>query len=141
MAKIAVKEVGKPLQTVDSTKKYRTNSAKEYIGKDNLVQFVRLNNNDTLFIGVDEDGLLKELPVNFLLSTSNPYFPIQKIVGAVVFVRTKPISGYFSIEDYEIEDLTEEDIGIIEELLSDKVQKTLSLHFFDINRTMIIQKW
>lgn len=141
MAKVAVKEIGKPLRIVESFLRYRTDSTKEYIGKENLVQFIRINNSGTLVLGVDENGLLRELPCNFLLSTSNPYFPIQKIVGTAVFVRTKPVNGYIGeIEDFEIEDLTDDDIEIITDLLSYKVQKTLSLQFCDCKRTMIIHK-
>lgn len=137
MSKIAVKEVGKPIWFNNSDKNYRTDSSKEYIGKRSTVQFISLNNNRTLFIGVDEDGLLKELPVNFLLPTPNPYFPIQKIVGTAVFVKTKPLDEYFGeTEDFEIEDLTDEDIEIIKQLLSDEVQKTLELQFCDCKRTI-----
>ena len=40
--KIAIKEVGKDLRIVETDKKYRTECAKEYTGKDHYVDFVQL---------------------------------------------------------------------------------------------------
>lgn len=48
MAKIEVKEIGKLLQLIDSLNKYRSDSTKEYIGEENLIQLVCLNNNRTV---------------------------------------------------------------------------------------------
>lgn len=76
--KIAVKEVGKELQIVETSQKYRTDCAKEYTGKEDRAEYVKLNNNGTLVIAVNENGLLHEMPTNFLLATTNPKYPIQK---------------------------------------------------------------
>jgi len=77
--KIAVKEVGKPLQLVTSEERYRTDCARKVLKDDTTVQFVRLNEKGTLFMGIDEDGLGRNLPLNFLISMCSPINPIQKM--------------------------------------------------------------
>lgn len=127
--KIAVKEVGKELQIVETSQKYRTGCAKEYTGKEDRAEYVKLNNNGTLVIAVNENGLLHEMPTNFLLATTNPKYPIQKIVGTVAFIRTKYVNPWAT--EIEVEDLTFEDIQLITDILSDEHQSYLQENFTD----------
>lgn len=136
--RIAVKEVGKELAIVDTEERYRTDCAKKFIGRESTVEFVKINGNGTFSLGVNEDGLALDLPINFLLGMNNPYFPIQKMVGTVVFVRCKYANPYLEkIWDYEVEDLTDEDIECINLLLGEEYQSALAKKFKDYgNRAM-----
>lgn len=137
--KIAVKEAGKELCIIETAEIYQRNCVKEHIGKGNYPEFVRLDELGTLSLGVSDDGLLRNLPFNFYVSCKNPYFPVQKMVGTAVFVRTKfPNVHEEEIFDYEVMDLTEEDIALIQELLSEKTQKELHEHFILTDRKMPI---
>lgn len=93
---------------------------------------VALNRNRTFWMLVDEDGLSKRLPRNFLLSTENGYFPVQKIVGTAVFVKSK-FADIFNdlIYDYEVDDLDESYQQAIRSILSDDVQQMLDKKFED----------
>ena len=112
--KIMVKEVGKPLAVVDTKEKYFGDCVRSYLGKDITVERVYLDGMEFM-MGVDEDGLVKQLPLNFLMSMQNPIYPVQYIVGTVVFARCKPCNPYEEeIWDFEVTDVTEEDIKRIE---------------------------
>ena len=87
---------------------------------------------------MNEDGLAMELPVNFLLSTTSAHFPIQKMVGTVVFIRTKPVNGWGEIYDYEVDDLTDEDIARIEHILSSLIQSRLRRQFRDYGKGAMV---
>ena len=91
--KIMVKEVGKPLAVVDTKEKYFGDCVRSYLGKDITVERVYLDGMEFM-MGVDEDGLVKQLPLNFLMSMQNPIYPVQYIVGTVVFARCKPCNPY-----------------------------------------------
>lgn len=125
--KIMVKEVGKPLAVVDTKEKYFGDCVRSYLGKDITVERVYLDGMEFM-MGVDEDGLVKQLPLNFLMSMQNPIYPVQYIVGTVVFARCKPCNPYEEeIWDFEVTDVTEEDIKRIEGYLNDYYQSTLRL--------------
>lgn len=125
--KIMVKEVGKDLAVVDTKEKYFDDCVRSYLGKDITVERVYLDGMEFI-MGVDEDGLMKQLPLNFLMSMQNPVYPVQYIVGTVVFARCKPCNPYEEeIWDFEVADVTEEDIKQIEGYLSDYYQSALRL--------------
>lgn len=125
--KIMVKEVGKPLAVVDTKEKYFGDCVRSYLGKDITVERVYLDGTEFM-MGVDEDGLMKQLPLNFLMSMQNPIYPVQYIVGTVVFARCKPCNPYEEeIWDFEVTDVTEEDIKRIEGYLNDYYQSALRL--------------
>lgn len=125
--KIMVKEVGKPLVVVDTKEKYFGDCVRSYLGKDITVERVYLDGTEFM-MGVDEDGLMKQLPLNFLMSIQNPIYPVQYIVGTVVFARCKPCNPYEEeIWDFEVTDVTEEDIKCIEGYLNDYYQSALRL--------------
>lgn len=131
--KIVVKEVNKNHVVTHTDKVYRSECVKQFIGTDKIAEFVPITN-DGLFIGVDEEGLVYDLPVNFLIETNSPYFPIEKMVGTVVFVRIKPIESSGEIYDYEVGDLTKKDIAIIDMILSDGYQAFLKKNFVDYGK-------
>ena len=125
--KIMVKEVGKPLAVVDTKEKYFGDCVRSYLGKDITVERVYLDGMEFM-MGVDEDRLVKQLPLNFLMSMQNPIYPVQYIVGTVVFARCKPCNPYEEeIWDFEVTDVTEEDIKRIEGYLNDYYQSALRL--------------
>lgn len=125
--KVMVKEVGKPLAVVDAKEKYFGDCVRSYLGKDITVERVYLDGTEFM-MGVDEDGLMKQLPLNFLMSMQNPIYPVQYIVGTVVFARCKPCNLYEEeIWDFEVTDVTEEDIKRIEGYLNDYYQSALRL--------------
>lgn len=125
--KVMVKEVGKPLAVVDTKEKYFGDFARSCLGKDITVERVYLDGMEFI-MGVDEDGLVKQLPLNFLMSMQNPIYPVQYIVGTVVFARCKPCNPYEEeIWDFEVTDVTEEDIKRIEGDLNDYYQSALRL--------------
>lgn len=128
--KVAVKKVNMPLEIVDIEVKYRRDCAKNIIENCTGAEFVRLNHLGTLSVGIDEDGLAKELPTNFLLEVSSRSYPIQKLVGTAVFVRTK-FSRKCSEYDYELEDITNDDFDMINCILAEEYQKGLQARFKD----------
>ena len=131
--KIAVKEVGKPLSIIETDEIYRTDCGKSVIGPKTTIQFIWLDTAtpNTLSMAIDEDGLSKNLPQNFLIFTSSSSHPIQKIVGTAVFIKTKRASFFEPIEDLEVEDLTNEDIEHINTMLSEQTQNKLQSLFKD----------
>ena len=127
--KIIVKEPGKAPAIKQTEEKYRTKACKPYIAgedSDTIVQFLKLDEKGTLWMGCDEEGLLKDLPTNFYLH--NGFFA-ERIVGNVVFIRTDYIAGerFFTEEiyDYETKPLTAEDISFVLSLLDERKQKEL----------------
>jgi len=136
--KIGVKKVGKDIEYIETSQKYRTDCCKEYTGKDDFVEYVRLVADGTFCIGVNEMGLPKEMATNFLLETTSPHFPIQKMVGTVVFVRTKPVNPFKEIWDYEVDDLNEADIQRIEKLLDKSYQEKLKDAYLDYGKGHMI---
>lgn len=119
--KIMVKEVGKPLAIVDCDERYFTDCVQKYIGK-TRVEKVYLNGNDFI-MGVDENGYMKELPVNFYLRTKSISWLIQGIAGTVVFVRCKPCNFLEEeVWDLEVSDVTDEDIHIVKNYLDEDYQ-------------------
>lgn len=132
--RIAYKKVGEELKVVNTTERYRGECAEKIIGCE-LAQGVWLDDKHTLSIMVDEEGLRKDLKTNFLMAFTSEDFPIQKMVGTVVFIRTKPVPPFGEIYDYEIDDLTDNDIEVIEKfILSEEHQDELSKKFKDYGR-------
>lgn len=127
--KIGIKEIGKELTIVDDNTKYRSDLVKKYI-KCDKAEFVPIGKTG-LSIAVDEAGLPKELPSNFLISTNSPHWPIQKMVGTVVFTRIKEIDYSGEIYDYEVTDLTARDIELINNMISRALQQELERKFED----------
>lgn len=127
--RIAIKEPNKPLEIVVVEEGYRTETVKHFL--DGYVQFIGLDGGKRLLtMGVDEDGLSKELPTNFYLATNN--FPSEKIVGMAVFTRRKYANVFEkNIYDYTLEDLTDLDIKSIERILGEEYQRKVEQIYKD----------
>lgn len=96
---------------------------------------MRSDKTGSLFCLVDEEGLPKKLPINFLMETNLSNFPIQKMVGTVVFMRVKPL-GYDPY-DYEIDTLTPKDVEQIRFTLDFKYQTKLKERFVDYGKGFV----
>lgn len=116
--KVIKKSVGKPMEIVETNEKYLMDCGRSFLGHDITIERVYLEGYEFIML-VDEDGLYKELPLNFLMEfPGNPHFPVQAIVGDVYFVRNKklpPNAG--EIWDWEVTDVTKDDIALVEQYL------------------------
>ena len=134
--KVLLKKVGCPLEVVDTNKKYFGDCVRSFLGEHITIERVYMGeafggaNQFEFIMGVDEDGLPLQLPLNFLMRFNNPFYPIQTIVGDVVFVRCKPCDPYEKeIWDYEVTDVTDSDKEKIEAILSPLEQKRMAMEF------------
>ena len=136
------KEPGKAPEVVEVNGIYLCDLKKIFFDERITMERVALNRDHTVWMLVDEDGLMKRLSRNFLLGTSNSYFPIQKIVGTAVFVQTKPVDIWDQeIYDYEVDDLDADSQKAINRILSNDVQQALDKKFedYDSGFTFITQ--
>lgn len=134
--KVLLKKVGCPLEVIDTAKKYFGDCVRSFLGEGITVERVYMGeafggaNRFEFIMGVDEDGLPKQLPLNFFMPFNNPHYPVQTIVGDVVFVRCKPCDPYEEeIWDYEVTDVTQNDKKEIEKFLDPVVQRKLGMEF------------
>jgi len=124
--KMILKRVGKPFEIVETEKQYRTEAVREFLPDAETQQRVYLENGMTFTMIVDEDGLCKDLPINFLMEMASTVYPVQLITGDVVFVRTKYANPYDEeLWDYEVEDVTAADIEKVKGFLDNGLQETL----------------
>ena len=128
MSRVAIKRVGEALQFLEVEEKYRGKFARQTLSDADIVQYVSFGNN--IFMGCDEDGLMRDLPFNFYIETNSPVYPLQKIVGDVVFVKVKPINPFIEVVyDYEIIPLTDEDCVYLNMVLDTDYQQRLDEAF------------
>lgn len=127
--KIAIKRVGSPLEITTTSVQYRCDM-KEFINSDRIPEMVSLGNN--LFLLADEDGRMKKLKHNFYLFLPQRSFPVQTIIGAVAFVRIKPILSVGEIYDYELDSITDADVEFINTILEPETQCRLKEVFLDL---------
>lgn len=123
--KVLQKRVGEPLKVVETAERYFMPCAKSFFEDGVWTERVYIQGYEFIMV-VDEEGLRKRLPVNFFMGFKNPLFPVQIIVGDVVFIRNKKIDYEGEIDDWEVADITEDDIAAINNLLDSKRQITLS---------------
>lgn len=130
--KVMVKKVGYPLEVVETNEKYFGDCVRSFLGENITVERVYMGGENPFefIMGVDEDGLPKQLPLNFLMEMNNPHYPVQLIVGTVVFVRCKPCNPYEEeIWDYEVADITDSDKEKVEKWLDREYQSRLMVAF------------
>ena len=128
--KMILKRVGEPPQIVETDKKYRTEAVREFLPDADTQERVYLEAGMTFTMVVDEDGLNKELPLNFLMEMASTAYPVQLIVGDVVFVRTKYANAYNEeLWDYEVEDVTAADVEKVKGYLNSGLQEELIIKF------------
>ena len=137
---ILVKEPGKPAEVRTTDALYLCDLKDLFPGGSGItMERVPLNREHILWMLVDEDGLAKDLPLNFLMPMDNAYFPIQKIVGTAVFVRTKFADVWREeIYDYEVGNLPEHQIEQIQKIFSDEVQTQLRSNFIDCGKGLLV---
>lgn len=126
--KVIVKRPNKPIEIVDIDCKYR-NEVSKLIGDNIINEYVHIKTNELTLV-VDELGMVKELPLNFMLETTSLHYPIQMIVGTAVFCRYQYENPWEKeIWDYELMDITEEDIQIVNKILENRNQLFLTQEF------------
>lgn len=113
--KIVVKEPGKPLEIKETSEQYMTDCGKLFIPNGDIRRFVLY---DTVCFLYDDEACYKNLETCFYLFSPALVFPIQEIKGTIVFCRLKPVNPWEEIWDYEVDDLTDEDVKHITEILS-----------------------
>ena len=141
---ILVKEPGKPAEVRTTDAFYLCDLKGLFPGGSSFtMERVSLNKEHTFWMLVDEDGLAKELPLNFLMPMDHAYFPIQKIVGTAVFVRTKPADVWNEeIYDYEVANLPENQAQAIQGIFSEDTQAQLHGKFSDYGKShVVIEQW
>lgn len=125
MPKIIVKEPGKEMRVLDFGGVYRMD-VKPFIGEDAMLEFINCNSQsgDTFLNMVcDEDGKLKQLPMNFYMLFGGMGM-LDRIVGTVCFIRYKwenPDTEE-GLDDFKLVDVTDSDIQALRSFLSDRVQ-------------------
>lgn len=126
--KVIKKSVGKPMEIVETNEKYLMDCGRSFLGHDITIERVYLEGYEFIML-VDEDGLMKQLPLNFFMEfTGNPHFPIQAIVGDVYFVRNKklpPNAG--EIWDWEVDNVTDKDVAFVERVLKRNFEIQLAM--------------
>lgn len=131
--KILKKSAYGELEIVDTDKKYLMDCAREHFEKGVTLERVYLNGCEFILV-VDENGLMKKLPLNFFIdfSENNRAFslPVQAIVGDAIFVRNKPCNPWAEeIWDFEVSDVTDTDFKRIQKLLNAETQDKLFQKF------------
>lgn len=129
--KLAIKKVGSILQFIETASRYRSDAISGIVGKHFDQRAVWLDAEHSLAFVCDDNGPMKQEPLNFFIEVPNPFSPVQAIAGDVVFVRTKPCDPTTEeIWDYEVEDLLDTDIQLINYLLDDGKQVSLAMEYF-----------
>lgn len=133
--KMILKKVGEPPQIVETDKKYRAEAVREFLPDADTQDRVYLEAGMTFTMIVDEDGLNKELPLNFLMEMASTAYPVQLIVGDAVFVRTKYANAYNEeLWDYEVEDVTAADVEKVKGYIDNGLQEELIIKFMAWSR-------
>lgn len=125
MPKIIVKEPGKEMRVVDFDGKYRCD-VKPFLGEDITLEYVQMQGGEDsrLAMVCDEDGKIKQLPYNFCLPLQ--FWGVDAIVGTICFVRYRWENPWEKeLWDFELMDLTDEDISAIRRVLGEPYQKAL----------------
>lgn len=128
--KVIVKNIGKPAEVVNLDCKYRNEVAKLISSERITKEYVELVPYK-LDMVVDEDGLFKNLPFNFFMEINNSFYPVQMIVGTVVFCHYEWQDPFETeLWDFELRDVTEEDIITVNRMLTAEKQRELSERFW-----------
>ncbi|MCD8295052.1 MAG: hypothetical protein LUE27_07420 [Clostridia bacterium] len=118
--KVILKRVNEPMQVVDAKHTGLYNIRSQFFDPD--VQFDRVIMSQNFCMYADEAGIGKDLPINFYIPTNSPYWPVQAIHGDVVFIRLHPTDMF---GDPDVDDVTPEDLDLIDRLLDPAEQKYL----------------
>ena len=125
LIRIVYKAPGHEAKVMHVEAKYRCN-LKKLVANADIIESVSIwpspVEGTPINICVDEDGYPKGLPFNFYASINSTYFPIQRIVGVVVFTKFKPFNPYEDDYDIQLDSLSEDEIQVVLDLLSEKNQ-------------------
>lgn len=113
--KVAFKGIDKPVEIIDVKGQYVGDVARKFLG-DVTVERVMID--DNFYMYIDEEGKLKNLDSNFFMFTNNPVYPVDVIVGNAVFIRNKEFDLFEEIWDYETDNITEEDLKLIDKVIN-----------------------
>lgn len=117
LAKIIVKEPNKDIVVVDIPSKdvwqYMRNAVCEGEGIAVLDRVHLADPPYTFTLYVDDEGKLKNYPLNFKMQVNNRMCPIEEIVGTACFARGKIVD-----DDIEYTDVTEQDIFIVRNIIA-----------------------
>lgn len=111
MKRVILKRAGKEPELIETEREYANEVVKDLLGKDITKERVVVGKH--FFMFVDGMGYFKELPVNFVINTTSEFFPRQAIMGDVVFIKCSDNYLYQEIWDYEVIDVTDEDIELV----------------------------
>ena len=132
--RVIVKEPNKDFRVVSTDIKY-VGDLKSLIGAKYYPETVCLGNNG-LYFCADEEGYLNGKEFNIFLPTLSVDYPVQRLVGTILFYRVKPIDYSGEIYDYEVGNLTDLDISLIADLLQSGNQKKYE-KVFDVRYSSI----
>ncbi len=113
--RILVKEPGKPTEIKETNEKYMADSGRPFIPDGDIRHFILY---DTVCFLYDDEACFKDLETNFILFNPRLAIPVQEIRGTVVGCKLKPVNPLEEIWDYEITDLSDEDIENVTEIFS-----------------------
>lgn len=116
-------------EIVECDEQYFYDFAHHYFGKDVFVEKVHLSDNCTLFMAIDDDGWNKNLPLNFYMEMNSENYPVQAILGKGIVIRVKEADLREEIYDWEVIDVTNDDIKKIEKFLDEDYQLRLAVEF------------
>lgn len=120
--KYILKEPNMPVKILETNEKYRSKLCSKIIGNLDSPQYINLRYDGSLGIAVADAGLLRNLPRNFFLRYDDLQRTVVQIVGPVVFFRLKHRRLQNDSYDYLLDSLKDEDLTIINALLSDDFQ-------------------
>lgn len=122
--KILQKKVGSDIEILSTERKYICDCISDHISDKVFAQRIKID--DNIILVCDEEGIFKNLPANFYLPFFYPEsIRVTPIRGDVLFIKQSKNYNMGEIYDYEVEDLTEEDIFKIEAILHEDIQKKL----------------
>ena len=129
--KVALKKAGEQLALQEVALLYRTDAVAAILGRSIEQRAVWLDSNRTLAFICDDLAAMIHKPINFYIEVPNPFSPVQIITGDVVFIRSKPCDpSTEEIWDYEVVDLLDSDIQLLNNLLDDGTQVSLAMEYF-----------
>ncbi len=106
------------------TKERRVNELWRKLFKDAWPASIPLS--DTLYLFCDEDGLLKNLPLNFLIRKEN--LPLQPIVGDAIMVHLDKSKD--DPQEFVVGDVTEADREVLKHLFNEEQQREWLIQYF-----------
>ena len=116
--KVIVKNAGQPPMMVDTKSTHRMDVIREVLGKDVQPLFFSLSFIGSFNLCYDSRWFLNTAPINFFAFYPNiGNSPVTAIYGNAVFVRTKVVTKFDEVKDFEVIDCTESDLEYIKEHL------------------------